>query len=113
MADFSTRLRELRERRHLSKRKLAKRARLSEETVDNLEAGSTIPQAVHVVRLAKALKVAPGDLSPGHISQEELARARASEVWISEVKRDIRSKALAQEKKKRVIARLSDSGQGV
>jgi transcriptional regulator with XRE-family HTH domain len=58
-------LRELRERRFLSHRELAKLAGVSPTTVLNLERGAGEPQRRTIRKLAQALKVAPTELVRG------------------------------------------------
>ncbi len=62
---FGRRLRELRLKQHLSQEKLAELSGLHITYVGGIERGQRNVSLVNIVKLARALKVKPGDLFKG------------------------------------------------
>jgi transcriptional regulator with XRE-family HTH domain len=62
LSRFGKTLRELRTERGLSQEKLAEMAGLDRNYVGMIERGERNPAVVNIVRIAKALGIAPGDL---------------------------------------------------
>lgn len=61
---FGKRVRQLREERGWTQEQLAEEAGMNWLQVGHIERGASDPKLSTIIRLAKALKVAPGDLIP-------------------------------------------------
>ena len=68
---FASRLRNLREKRHMSKTALAKLVGVSTTCVWNWEEGNTQPRRENLVTLAAALRVAPNHLEFGDRAEND------------------------------------------
>ena len=62
LARFGKTLRELRTERGISQEKLAEMCKLDRNYIGMIERGERNPAIVNVVNIARALKVAPGEL---------------------------------------------------
>jgi len=60
-------LKELREKLYLSQEDLANKSQMTVSTINRLENGKQKPRFVTIRKLAKALKVKPGDIGFNHI----------------------------------------------